>query len=252
MANGWRVSRVKSGSILQKVVTLITNDPSSPPLIPSSPNHLSFVTASLQLGAIIHEAGPNLKRVTVRRSLTRSWTDKRLSKTISSAASSLESNHLTYRDIVMDPLSIASASAGLAITCVNITASICTWVNDTKNVDTTVTALCDEIVSLSNVLNAISTAWQSNPSIAATQISENGKLWSSIKAILGDCEATLKKLHTTLDGVNNRTIIVRLGFLRRPIKQFTLSMKRNDIATLKQRIQAYNGAVSVALQVINV
>jgi hypothetical protein len=60
----------------------------------------------------------------------------------------------------MDPLAIAAGSASLAILCVKVFAFLYARIADAKNIDTTVRSLCDETMTLSRVLDAISKAWE--------------------------------------------------------------------------------------------
>ena len=149
----------------------------------------------------------------------------------------------------MDPLSIATGSASLVVLCVKTSASLYSWIDDTRQVDSNVAALCDEILALSRVLDAISKTCKRNPQIAAPRTGD-GSLWISVKASLDDCTATLEKMSLMLDEVQKGEFMGR-GFLRRPTKQIKFSSKTKDIVVYKQRVQSYNSAMQSALHMIN-
>jgi len=75
------------------------------------------------------------------------------------------------------------------VLCVKVSATLYTWVEDTRQVDSSVTGVCDEILALSRVLDAISKSWKRNPQIASAQIDPDGTLWSSVRGSLDDCRA---------------------------------------------------------------
>jgi hypothetical protein len=150
----------------------------------------------------------------------------------------------------MDPLSIAASCAGLATACLQISGFLYTFVDDSKNVDTIISGFCEEIVALSRILDSISKSLKENRLIAAAQTDPNGELWSSLKTTFDDCQATLDDLDKTLKEVN-RPAIFGISILRRPTKQVMLNLKMKDIGLFRQRIQYYNGAMQLPLQMIN-
>lgn len=150
----------------------------------------------------------------------------------------------------MDPLSIATGSASLVVMCVQVSATLYSWIDETRQVDTNVAALCEEILALSRVLDSISKTWKRNPQIANAQTDPDGTLWVSVKASIDDCKATLEKMSLMLDDVQKGGFVGR-GFLRRPTKQIKFSLKTKDISVYKQRVQSYNSAMQSALHMIN-
>ena len=159
---------------------------------------------------------------------------------------------LANRDgLTMDPLSIATGSAGLVVLCVRISTILYNWIRDTSEVDSNVSGLCEEIVSLSRTLDAISTSWRQNRLVAAAQVDPDGNLWASVGASLNDCKTTLEALDDKLNSVR-KTGFLGKGFLRKPTKQVKFNLKMNDIVTYRQRFQSYNTAMASALQMINV
>lgn len=151
----------------------------------------------------------------------------------------------------MDPLSIAAASAGLAVTCVKITGILYAWIDDMRNVDAAIRGFCEETLALSRILEAVSSAWKQNPSIAAAQAAGDGRLWQSVKMTLDDCKATLARLDKKLDDIRgSKSLGMRI--FGRASRQIRLSLRAADIAVYRQRILYYSGAMQLALQMINV
>lgn len=150
----------------------------------------------------------------------------------------------------MDPFSIATGSASLVVLCVQVSATLYTWIDDTRQVDTNVAALCEEILALSRVLDAISKTWKRNPQITSVHSDPDGTLWVSVKASIDDCKATLEKMSRMVDDVQKGGAFGR-GFIRRTTKQIKFTLKAKDISVYKQRVQSYNSAMQSALHMIN-
>ena len=60
----------------------------------------------------------------------------------------------------MDPFSIAAGSAGLATLCVQCSTFLYQFYESTQKVDADVTAFCDEVDTLAQVLDALSTTFK--------------------------------------------------------------------------------------------
>lgn len=98
--------------------------------------------------------------------------------------------------------------------------------------------------------DSISKTWRRNPQIASPQSDPDGTLWTSVKASIDDCKATLEKLALALEDLQNAGSFGR-GFLRRPMKQVKFSFKIKDIQVYQQRVKSYNSAMQSALSMIN-
>jgi hypothetical protein len=147
----------------------------------------------------------------------------------------------------MDPLSIAAASTGLAITGIKVSAGLYQWIEDARKIDTTLGALVEEIKSLSRVLDAVSKSWAQNPGTARSQMDPQGDLWYSVRLTLDECTVTMNDLDKQVEAISNSGF----RFLRRPTKHMRLNMKSGEILVLKQRIQSYNGTMQIAMQVLS-
>jgi hypothetical protein len=151
----------------------------------------------------------------------------------------------------MDPLSIVAGAAGLTVTCVHISTVLSSFISDSRNVDSNVAGLYEEVKGLSNVLKAINKSWNQNSATALRQADLDGNLWVTVRASLGDCRATLERLGRELNGVQS-TGFFRKSFLRRPVTQIRLNLRMSDIVIYKQRIQSHNSAMQSSLQMISV
>jgi hypothetical protein len=151
----------------------------------------------------------------------------------------------------MDPLSIASGAAGLAISCATIVKTLYTWIDDTVDVDENVSNLFEEVSILSRALDSISNASVRVPQVVMAEIDPGNGLWSTISDTLDDIRNTFNKLNQLMAELEKTSFFSR-GFLRKPSKQIKFSLKSKDITIYKDRIKSYNTAMTSALQMINV
>ncbi|RKK36860.1 hypothetical protein BFJ66_g13252 [Fusarium oxysporum f. sp. cepae] len=151
----------------------------------------------------------------------------------------------------MDPLSIASGAAGLAISCGTIVKTLYTWIDDTVDVDENVSNLFEEVSILSRVLDSVSNASGRVPQAVVAEIDPGNALWGSISATLDDIKNTFNKLNQLMAELEKTSLFSR-GFLRKPTKQIKFSLRSKDITIYKDRIKSYNTAMTSAFQMINV
>ncbi|PNP82764.1 hypothetical protein FNYG_03995 [Fusarium nygamai] len=151
----------------------------------------------------------------------------------------------------MDPLSIASGAAGLAISCGTIVKTLYTWIEDTVEVDENVSNLFEEVSILSRVLDSVSNASGRVPQYVVAEIDPGNALWGSISATLDDIKNTFNKLNQLMAELEKTNLFSR-GFLRKPTKQIKFSLRSKDITIYKDRIKPYNTAMTSAFQMINV
>ncbi|KAF4953083.1 hypothetical protein FGADI_6233 [Fusarium gaditjirri] len=151
----------------------------------------------------------------------------------------------------MDPLSIASGAAGLAISCATIVKTLYTWIDDTVDVDENVSNLLEEVSILSRVLDSVSNASGRVPQVVVAEIDPGNALWGSISATLDDIKNTFNKLNQLMAELEKTNRFSR-GFLRKPTKQIKFSLRSKDITLYKDRIKSYNTAMTSAFQMINV
>lgn len=150
----------------------------------------------------------------------------------------------------MDPLSIASGAAGLAISCATIVKTLYTWIDDTVDVDENVSNLLEEVTILSRVLDSVSNASGRVPQAIVAEIDPGNALWGSISATLDDIQNTFDKLKQLMAELEKTNRLSR-GFLRKPTKQIKFSLRSKDITIYKDRIKSYNTAMTSAFQMLN-
>ncbi|RBA20903.1 hypothetical protein FPRO05_08350 [Fusarium proliferatum] len=151
----------------------------------------------------------------------------------------------------MDPLSIASGAAGLAISCATIVKTLYTWIDDTVDVDENVSNLLEEVTILSRVLDSVSNASGRVPQAIVAEIDPGNALWGSISATLDDIQNTFDKLKQLMAELEKTNRFSR-GFLRKPTKQIKFSLRSKDITIYKDRIKSYNTAMTSAFQMLNI
>ena len=151
----------------------------------------------------------------------------------------------------MDPLSIIASSTSLAALCLKCSTLLYEYINDTKNVDATVSTFCSEIDSLAQVLDSIKTNFRHPRTVAVIQAAQDeydGRLWSNIGKLLDRCKISMVRLEKILGGLNKST---GGGLLRKPIKQLRFSMKSDEIVMLRQQVQSHNLMMQITLQSIS-
>ncbi|KAF5653886.1 hypothetical protein F25303_1918 [Fusarium sp. NRRL 25303] len=159
--------------------------------------------------------------------------------------------NLDDRSSPMDPLSIASGAAGLAISCATIVKTLYTWIDDTVDVDENVSNLLEEVSILSRVLDSVSNASGRVPQAIVAEIDPGNALWGSISATLDDIQNTFDKLKQLMAELEKTNRFSR-GFLRKPTKQIKFSLRSKDITIYKDRIKSYNTAMTSAFQMLNI
>jgi hypothetical protein len=169
----------------------------------------------------------------------------------------------------MDPLSIAVGAASLATTCtrvrlarsVPLSAGVALIlrdqisfflyhvINTTRKVHSTLAALCNDINSLSGLLESVSNTLQSCQALALQHVDKD--LWHRIHASLEDCRSTLEFLEAKVNeiqGTPETSAILKT----RPALQLKLSWRSDEISGYRERIRKCNCAMQMAFQVINV
>jgi hypothetical protein len=132
-----------------------------------------------------------------------------------------------------------------------ISAILYTAIDETRNVDTNIKNLYDEVLILSGVLDAISKSWSRSPLIAIARADPDGKLWVNVRTLIDECRKTLQKIEEELVDTQKDNFFSR-GFMRKPSRAIKLNMKAKDIQQFRQQVQSYSTGMQSALQMINV
>jgi hypothetical protein len=149
---------------------------------------------------------------------------------------------------IMDPVSLAAAAGGMALSCGRISCSLMNFVDDVKNIDVTVASFRTEVSSLEEILITIDTSLKAYPPATADT---NAPLWSSIRRSLGDCEATVKRLDSELDKIKQKNSRSQNTW-KRSYSTVRLNMSADSIKTLRSQIHTHVGALQMSLSCISV
>ncbi|KAM5359839.1 hypothetical protein ACJZ2D_014181 [Fusarium nematophilum] len=105
----------------------------------------------------------------------------------------------------MDPVSIAAGAADLAATCATMVKTLYGWIDDTADVDENVSGLCQEVTTLSRVLESISNASVQVPHVIIAEIDPtmtfglaSGRLWMIPASLVGVSEKPTKQIRFSL------------------------------------------------------
>jgi hypothetical protein len=112
---------------------------------------------------------------------------------------------------MIDPITIASASAALVGYCGKVSEYINTFVNKVHNVDTSVRVLGIEIDSLSRVFGLISVKF-SEPSVDAATLElgtgpKGEPYWNDVMRSMDDCKIALASLERILYTIKRRAAL---------------------------------------------
>jgi hypothetical protein len=153
----------------------------------------------------------------------------------------------------MDPISIASGSIGLVVSCATITDHIRTYVTRVKNVDETIRVLDIEVKELSRVLGSIKLKETDDSVIVKpteTLTQDEKEYWKNVAQAMTDCQNTLGKLAGILQTVNSG--MTRNPIIRRVTLNDRLQGQSYAIGTLKAEISAYRQTLELSLHFITV
>ena len=137
------------------------------------------------------------------------------------------------------------------LTAIQVAGTLFTFLNDIKNVDSGVSELYEEVLSLSRVLDGVGKAWKQCSQLVIASADPTGDLWVSVKASLDDCHLTLDRLDTKLHEAQKETLFSR-GIMRKPAAAMRMNLKSKDIALYRQQLHTYNGAMQSTLIMVNV
>ena len=141
----------------------------------------------------------------------------------------------------MNPLSAAAIA---------ISKTLKSWIEQSRKVDATVGDLRKEMLSLSTVLDAVSSGVKELRLLDAAAFNRDRESWSCVNSHLDGCKSTLKMMRLALEEVETNDTSTR-GFFRRPVKQTSLSIRTKEIDLYRQRVRNHNRTMQLPLQMIN-
>ena len=151
----------------------------------------------------------------------------------------------------MDPISICTASIALVGASFRILTSIAALIADVRNVDAEIHVLRIEMVSLHQVLLAISNNFN-DPALRLealeSQTGHEAEHWRNVARSMADCKDTLESMQRKLQKARG----TGKSWFGRPATMVRWSWDSAEITMLKQRLAAYRGTMNLSLQMISV
>ncbi|KAM5341250.1 hypothetical protein ACJ41O_015359 [Fusarium nematophilum] len=136
----------------------------------------------------------------------------------------------------MDPVSIAAGAADLAATCATMVKTLYGWIDDTADVDENVSGLCQEVTTLSRVLESISNASVQVPHVIIAEIDPtmtfglaSGRLWMMFS--LRSKDITMINVCLLIHGNSSQGSVFRLlSGLKSQVKRVEFALQTRDFS----------------------
>jgi chromosome segregation ATPase len=156
--------------------------------------------------------------------------------------------------MVMDPLSIAAATAGLARFAYGLSGALLSGIQAARHVDATLQAFHGEVSALANVLNLVELAFKdSKLKHLDTRSREidgyTSQVLDSLKKLLKDCDDTLSKLKEIIE---NASKDYKKSIFRRTVSALKLDFKSAEILHIRHQIQTYTSTMQMTLILSNI
>lgn len=153
----------------------------------------------------------------------------------------------------MDPItmpSLASGSAAIGKLLFQSAERLWKFIEQTRDVDQSIRDLERETAELSHTLKSVSGALD-QPTIKNhhTIVQDYAMVWEALQGSVHDCERTATTMQLKLQGVQSAK---RPSFLSQVWKQHQLSLKDEEIGTLRSQIQTHSIGLNLSLLIINV
>ena len=150
----------------------------------------------------------------------------------------------------MDPLSIAAGATGLATLCFQCSKAMYQLYDSTQMVDVNITSFCDEVDTLARVLGDLSNSFDHPRILAVVESARqeyDGRLWANVDTLISKCRRSMESLNVILQKINKDSGSV----FNKPIKQFRLRFRTDDIIRLRGQIQSHKLMMQITLQSIS-
>jgi hypothetical protein len=149
----------------------------------------------------------------------------------------------------MDPFSLTAGALQIAGLCAQCTVTIIKWVGDVRSVDARISSFCDEVAALQatyeGLKRSLSSPLMAEAARVANQTADGAHLWIQIKEALNDSSRTMKRVNEVLTNIASPS-----GTGRRIKTQLQESLASGELARLRQRIQFFNTALSLPIQMV--
>jgi hypothetical protein len=149
-----------------------------------------------------------------------------------------------------DPLTIVASVATTSRVVTAISTTLYRFIQDTKQVDSTVNALHREVNNLKRTVTAIENVLRQPATQAVIGQDQEFHLAQAVDDSLVECRNTTERLGERLEGIRgNRPC---RGVLGQMIKQIRMNWNSNEIKTFRDQMHSHCLAMQLALQTINV
>ncbi|ORY08508.1 hypothetical protein BCR34DRAFT_392989 [Clohesyomyces aquaticus] len=145
-----------------------------------------------------------------------------------------------------DPLSITVSVITLIQVSIQVAVLLKQFRDEVSVVDTTLSGLLKDVEGFQHVLESMKETFDQKDLKAHLQVTGHvGSHWKNLARSLKDGTETLEQLHSLLDGVNKTT-----SWLDGPRKQLRFKSAIDQIATFRDQIQSYRGALQLSLSTV--
>jgi TolA-binding protein len=149
----------------------------------------------------------------------------------------------------MDPFSLTAGALQIAGACAQCTVTIIKICGDIKSVDARISSFCDEVGALRATYEGLEKSLSSplllEAARVASQTSDGFHLWKQIRDALDDSKKTMRRVNDILIQITKAS-----GFARRIKAHLTENFHSGELSRLRQRIQFFNAALSLPIQMV--
>lgn len=149
----------------------------------------------------------------------------------------------------MDPFSLTAGALQIAGACAQCTVAIIKICGDIRTVDARISSFCDEVTALQatyeGLEKSLSSPLMAEAARIANQTTDGAQLWIQIKEALNDSKRTMKRVNEILAHITKTS-----GFGRKVKTHLHESIASGELSRLRQRIQFFNAALSLPIQMV--
>jgi hypothetical protein len=144
----------------------------------------------------------------------------------------------------MEPLSIILASISIAKFCESVVSGLKRFIDETKVVETTLTALCQDVEEFKGTLellrSTLDDATMQNSIRASGFI---GNHWTCMKASLDDADSTLVLLQKAVDRIDKSVSVMDSAR-----KQIRVRNASSELDLYRGKIRSFHNTIHISLQ----
>ncbi|KIW90597.1 uncharacterized protein Z519_08380 [Cladophialophora bantiana CBS 173.52] len=149
----------------------------------------------------------------------------------------------------MDPFSLTAGALQIAAACVSCTSTVIKIYGDINSVDARIRSFCDEVAALRATYEGLEKSLSSPPLAEAVRVAnqtdDGAHLWRQIKDALDDSKNTMKRVNDILTQIAKTS-----GFARKVKAHLQENLHNGELSRLRQRIQFFNSALSLPIQMV--